>query len=249
LNFFWDQGFLTFVGIIVTIIVALVIYLLQKQKKILSFKIFTNTSLLSVQEEIKKDIEILYKGNPVKQVQLIILKIVSLGNIPIRCDDYDTPITIYLGEKSQILSAEILGKKPDDLKISIKVEGNKIVIQKCLLNQDDMVAVRILATNVCKKLKVQGRIAGVQKISEITEDSRLKSILVWSSIISMFGGLILGVTGQMLNIVPPGFPSITLIGLIIGGALVTIVWLWDQRDAKRNKKELEMLKIKTPIEN
>ena len=58
-----------------TIIVPLIIYRKKQQKKKISYRILSNTSLLMVEEGIKEDIEIFYKSKPVKQVQLLILRI------------------------------------------------------------------------------------------------------------------------------------------------------------------------------
>lgn len=223
-------------------IVAVVIYFLQKQKKKLSFRILSNTSLLSVEEEIKKDIEISYKGKPVKEVQLIILKFFCLGNISIKTGDYETPITINLGKEAQILSAQILEKKPRDLQTSIRVKDNKVVVQECLLNQEDTITIRILATGIDEDIKVEGRIAGVKKIEEMPEDSRVALTFFACGIVTMLFGWILGAVVTVFMISTEFYFDEILIG--VGMGLLLLGLYVEKRIKKRLKKELETLTSK-----
>ena len=55
---------------------------------------------------------------------------------------------------------KIFEKKPDDLQVSTWVEDNKVILQECLLNQDDSITLRILATKIESDIKVEGRIVG-----------------------------------------------------------------------------------------
>ena len=227
-----------------TVIVAAVIYFLQKQKKKLAYRILSRTSLLSVQEEIKKDIEILYKKKPVNEVQLVIFKFLCLGNISIKSDDYETPITINLGEEAQILSAQIIDKKPHDLQTSIKLEDNRVVLQQCLLNQDDTITIRILATEIDPEIKVEGRIAGVKKIEEISEDSKAALALYVIGFIAAVIGLVLGGLKSGLGI---QIDFLDTILMLIGVTLLMVGMFIERRIKNRFKKELETLASKSHV--
>ena len=72
------------------ILVAAVIYFKQRQRKNISFELLSNSSLLSVQEEVKKDVQILYKGKLV-QANLILLRLVNSGNVEVRSSDFEGP--------------------------------------------------------------------------------------------------------------------------------------------------------------
>jgi ABC-type antimicrobial peptide transport system permease subunit len=254
LDILQNQSFLAIVGIIIaviTVIVTLLLYHLQKQKKLIGFRILSNTSLLSVQEEIKEDITILYKGRQVKQVQLIVIKFMVLGNISIKYEDFDTPIKINIGEDTQIISAEILDKNPHDIEVSTGVEDNKIVVvQPGLLNQGDTITVRILATNIGEEIKVEGRIAGVKEIKRLTEDSKLETILGLNALICISIGMGMYLScftewGKNIS----GLPVASFTLIVIGFGSLFISSYLEGRNKKRLRKELEILISKTDINN
>ena len=69
--------FITIVIAIIAIIISIILYLIQRRRKSLSWEIISNTPLLSIDEEIKGDLQILFAGKPVQDIQLIILKIIQ----------------------------------------------------------------------------------------------------------------------------------------------------------------------------
>lgn len=75
---------------------AAAIYFKQRQRKNISFEVLSNSSLLSVQDEIKKDVQILYKGKLVQQVNLILLRLVNSGNVPILSVDFECSNNHYV---------------------------------------------------------------------------------------------------------------------------------------------------------
>lgn len=172
-----------FIGLVlipvIAILVAVLIYLKQKQKKKISYKILSRTSLLSVEEAIEKEVEILYKGQKIKQVQLIILQITNSGTLPVKREDFDVPLSIKFEKETKLLSATILEKEPKDLEISLDVNENSVILPPFLLNPDDNFSIKILASKVDKDLKIEGRIVGVKKIEDIslTELRRFRTII------------------------------------------------------------------------
>ena len=87
---------------IAAIVVSVIIYLKQRQRRSLSYEIVSATPLLSVEEDIKKDLQISYKGKPVEQVHLVMIKILNSGSLPIPSKDYEQPITISFGKQAKI---------------------------------------------------------------------------------------------------------------------------------------------------
>ena len=238
-----DQGFITVVGIIIGVIVTTIIYRLQKKRKSIGFRVLSKTSLLSVKEEIAKDIEILYKGNPIKHVQLIIIRFVCLGNIPIEYEDYEAPISINFGETSQIFSAEILEKKPDDLGINLGIEDNKVVFQECLLNQGDTIIIKVLASKTEEELNVQGRISGIKRIVELPEQSRLFMALFFV-IIGVFSISSIAWVYSWLFLPRPEVSTImnmTMIIIMPFALVFTVLTFIDTRKNKNIQKKLKKL--------
>lgn len=162
-------SFIAVLVAIVAIFTSIVLYGKQRRRKALSYQIITQTPLLTVKEEIGKDVQILYKEKLVQQVHLIEVKIINSGNIPIEEDHYERPIGLNFGEEAQILTAEVVETNPDSLHASIDVQGGKVVLVPTLLNQGDSVKIKTLISKFGNQIAVDGRIIGVKNIREVTE--------------------------------------------------------------------------------
>ena len=154
---------------IIAILVSISLYLKQRRRKILSYEIVSRTPLLSMEEEIKGTLKILYDGQPVERVHLIVVKIINSGNVPILSTEYERPISLSLGEEARVLTAEVSKTYPDSLKASVTIEENKIVLAKTLLNGGDSVTLKMLVSKYGRKINVDGRIIGVKEISQRRE--------------------------------------------------------------------------------
>lgn len=160
-----------FIGAIVAfiaIIITIIIYLKQRRNKLLNFEIISRTPLLSIEDEIKGNLQILYNGNPIEQVHLIVIKFINSGNTPITSNDFEIPINFKFGEESQIFTAEITEKNPTNLRASITIEGNSIVIDPTLLNSGDSITIKTLVSRFVD-IDIDGRIIGVKEIKEYEE--------------------------------------------------------------------------------
>ncbi len=124
-----------FIGVIlpiITIATMVIICWIQRQKRALSWQVVSNTPLLSIDKEIKGNLEVLYNKKPVQGVQLIIAKIINTGNVPIKSSDYERPINFNFGENAQILTAEVTETSVDSLKASINIEGKKVILKSLM---------------------------------------------------------------------------------------------------------------------
>jgi len=201
--------FLQTLGVIAAIIIPIVLYLKQRQKKVLSYEIVSDTPLLSVKEEIKTKLQILFEGKPVQQVYLGMVRVFNSGNMPIEVKDYDCPITLCFGEGAQILTAEIVKTDPNNLRPSINVKNNEIVISPILLNRGDFLTLKILATTSCDQMVVNGRIVGVKEIKQFT-GVKLRYYVLASI------GIIMQLMGYFL---PSSFPIPQVLFIAVGGIL------------------------------
>jgi len=190
---------------LVAVFVPILVYLKQRTRKSLSYEILSLNPLLSVENEIKGDVQILYQSKTVEQVHLIVLKIINTGNMPILSTDYERPISLSFGEESKILTTEITGKNPDSLRPSARIEEGMIVLAPILLNVRDSVTLKMLV-NKFGKVTVDGRIAGVREIKE-TEKKVLRYYIL------AVGGITIQIVGFFL----PSIPSILFV--ILGGIL------------------------------
>src|SRR5437763_1422181 len=70
------------------------IYRKQHTRKELSYQIISDASIVSIDDELKDKIAILFEGTHLNNMRLLVLKIWNSGNIAIKRDDYDEPISI-----------------------------------------------------------------------------------------------------------------------------------------------------------
>lgn len=182
--------FITVVIAIIAIIVSIILYLIQRRRKALSWEIISNTPLLSIDEEIKGDLQILFAGKPVQDIQLIILKIINSGNIPIKYTEYERPIYLKLGENAQILSAKVTEKNPSNLETSVKInkEGTRAELEPTLMNEGDSFTIKMLVNQFDGQIIVDDRVEGV-KVKEIQKTTASKFQFTLS--VDYFGLIIL----------------------------------------------------------
>jgi hypothetical protein len=177
--------FIAVILAVIAIAIPVILYWIQRQKRALSWQLVSNTPLLSIDKEIKENLEVLYNGKQVQDVQLIIAKIINTGNVPIKSIDYERPINFNFGENARILTAEVTETSPDSLKASANVEGKKVILPPTLMNNRDWITLKILVNQYDGPISVDGRIVGVKEIKDYTET--YKSRIIWP-IISAFMG-------------------------------------------------------------
>jgi len=166
---------------VIAILVSISLYLKQRRRKMLSYEIVSRTPLLSIEEEIKGVLKILYEGEPVQQVHLIVTTIMNSGNTPILVNEYERPISLGFGEEAQILTAEIAKTQPDSLRASTSIEDDKVTLQPTLLNGGDSITLKMLVSKFDGEITVDGRIVGVKEIQESRE-----------SVVKIFGLSVIG---------------------------------------------------------
>lgn len=183
--------YLSIVIATVSIIVVIILYLCQRRFKSLVYEKIYRLPVLR-EKEIKEKLKILYDGEPVEGVFIILLNIRNAGNIPIVAQDFYDPIYFKFDDKANILSAEISETNPRDLDIQIKINGPIIIIKPVLLNSGDSILLKVIVCNYNydSKLEVGGRIVGVKTIKEYPE-SRARTIKfgMLGGLIMMFAGL------------------------------------------------------------
>jgi hypothetical protein len=156
---------------IIAIAIALGVFFLQRQRKLLSYEIITENRLLTINEEILGNIKILYNEHPVKNISLLVIKVFNAGNIAIPIIDYEneTPISLNLGALTKILSSAIIEVNPKHLPAKIEIKDNQILILPCLLNSTDSITLKLLLSDFKDEINFVSRISGVKNISNIKD--------------------------------------------------------------------------------
>jgi hypothetical protein len=207
------QSVLAVIGVLAAVIIPVVVYLKQRQNKLLTFE-QSSTPLLSIEEGIRSHVQITFDGKPVEQVHLVVVKITNSGNVPIEKKDYDHPIYINLGKDAKILTAEVAEKYPENLEVSTSIVDKNVVLEPALLSEDEFITLIMMATNF-DKVTFDSRIVGVKGIQEVTmmKEKRLAFWAIFGILIEAFGAITATLISTFWSIF---FWLISLIGATIG---------------------------------
>jgi hypothetical protein len=210
---------------IIAIILTVIIYFLQKSKKALSYEILSETALLSVSKKVKDRIEILFEGEAVREVHLILIQISNTGNIPILPSDFLNNIKLSFNDDAKILSAEISDKNPQFTDAAISVVSQKeLMVSPSLWNGGDTITVKLLVSEFNGDVKLSGRIIGIQ-------DIRLNNIgRNTSTIFTVLFGMVSMLAGFALTAFTK--QSAFSILVVIGYVLLAIPVFYDKKYRK-----------------
>ena len=158
------------VAIVSGVAILIISYIFfNKNKKVLSYKIIYNNLLIKNSEKIK----ISYSDKEINNIYNVAIEINNIGNNEIKPEDYNKNISIIFDEDVNILSAVIKEKYPDDLDISFEKDGNKVFLDKILLNKKEKFTIQFELTsknNLVKekldKIQISARIAGFEIIEK-----------------------------------------------------------------------------------
>lgn len=148
---------------IISIIVAIVIYRRQTQRKSLSAFVEIFSPLLTISKDVSNQIEITFEGKPVKNIFLIQIRVANSGNVPIRPEDFTSPITFHFGENAQLLTSEITETKPKNIEAALDSDNKSATMSPVLLNQGESITGKFLVSEA-KEPSVSARIIGISEI-------------------------------------------------------------------------------------
>ena len=151
------------------IVVALLISWGQLRRKRLSYLVVTDTPLLTVEETIRDNLQILYDHTPVRNVRLLEVMIQNSGNVPVLARDYEAPVCIHFGHEAKVLTTTVTDSVPTALRASVCAVADEVRLSPVLLNRGDMLIVRTLVSDANGDLRVEGHIAGVKRLTDLAE--------------------------------------------------------------------------------
>jgi len=214
-----------FIGAILALI-TIILILVQRKRKALSYKIISNTPLVKIKEDLKGRLQVLFDEKPVENIYLIIINFINSGNLPIKSADYESPVNLNFNEDVQLLTAEVIDTKPKTLEVSAKIEGTKVLLKPTLLNGNDSITIKVLVNQFDGNFSVGGRIIGVKEIRELTEIK--KSFFIGNIVgVVMVGGIyILFKIAENILINIPYFPLGISILFSMLFLILLILFLW-----------------------
>jgi hypothetical protein len=163
------------------IAVSLVLWILNLRTKEMAFEILTNTPLFSVQEEVKDQVQISFQGQPVHDVNLVLVKLVNTGNVPIRAQEFAGRFALSCPSETKVLLAEVMATNPPDLNqrlapsesnssIVDRIEGSDVLLKPILLNAKDSITLKLLVTPSIDTIKVSAHVEGMATIKKSKEN-------------------------------------------------------------------------------
>lgn len=181
-----------FVGVILTaigIVVAIIISMQQRNCKSLSYDIISEFPLFRGDKDLIGLLEVTFNGKAVRSAYSVSILFRNTGNVPILPTDYEQPIIVDFGKKSQVLQAATGNCNPRSVAAGVDPIGGKIMIKPVLLNPGDEFSVRVLVNEPdladCPHLGEQKvelnltiRIAGVKDVARVFAN-RTKRAFIW----------------------------------------------------------------------
>jgi len=153
-----------------TIIVTIIIFSKQFNRRSITYEVISDTPMLSLKEEVKARVQVLFDTKPVGDVYFVILKMWNSGNTPILPTEYIDPIRFDFGEKAEVLDTDVLETVPrnikDKVKAALKLEAGTLILEPLLLNSRDSITLKFLytRTKLTREIKVDARIVGINQI-------------------------------------------------------------------------------------
>lgn len=192
---FWEfiiRLIVAILAIVVSAVVAFVLYRLQRRRKALGYQIITRTTLLNVEEELEEKVQILFDGEKVADVHLLEVKVVNSGNVPIVRGDYERKLELSFGTSSRILTADVTETRPDSLRPELTIDAarDSVWVQPTLLNSGDWFTIKMLISRFDGNVDIDGRIVGVKDIAIVREGllSRRMSAVILTGLLGMAVG-------------------------------------------------------------
>jgi hypothetical protein len=168
------------IGVVSAIILGVVLFRLQRRRKELGYRVLSETRVVSVEAAVGERVQILYEGQPVSNVYLVVVELVNSGNQPIIPDDYHYPLHIGLGQGARVLAAEQVSSKPNGITapVSITESLERVRVDPVLLNAGDSLGLKFLVTQYGGNLDVDARVVGVREIRTLGDEPVNWKVLV-----------------------------------------------------------------------
>lgn len=141
----------------------------KSQTKRLSIDLYDWTPLVSILPEASSDIAVSYKGQPVKNLSLVQVRLRNFGGQPIKPEDYIEPVKLIFPETSEVAETYVINSSPQNIGLMAeKSAQNSVTISRTLLNQGDqsILAIILISKETIPEEEIgfSGRIVGVKSI-------------------------------------------------------------------------------------
>jgi hypothetical protein len=154
----WNLGdTLGATGIVLTVLVALIVYRRQKRTKYIEWLVFIDGPLITPGN--KHDVKVVHNGRTLADPRIVMLTIYNLSRDAIREEDWALPITVTFPQGA-IVSVTPTTNSPDFVAETNVQDEHTVVVPPLLMNYFDKLTLHILVDGSTNGLDLRARIAG-----------------------------------------------------------------------------------------
>lgn len=159
-----------FLATLLSLIIAIIVPILQRKKKILGYAIKTEPILDANTAKIE-GLSIKYKDNDIECLYLTIIKLFNNGNVLIDKKDFykDKELTITV-ENGKIIDSHISKQSSDTIEAKLLTNDNSIKVDFVTFEKKDYVTIRLYHTGsdvIVKGRYREGKIVNAIDLSEV----------------------------------------------------------------------------------
>lgn len=121
-----DPLFLGLLGAVSTVLAGLLgvaityyVYRRQRSKKELTYQIVSDAPIASIDPSVASRVRLSIDGKQVESASQVVLKLWNSGNVAVKPEDYDEPVTFEFNGRAMI-STDIIGTDPPELRETLQ---------------------------------------------------------------------------------------------------------------------------------
>jgi len=155
---------ITALALLASVLVPVAIYLKQKSKKEISYRVITNVALFNIKDEVRENFEVRFRGLELQNASFVSVTVWNSGNAPIEEADFIDPISISFGQDARIIFFNI-GTKP--FNILGKYAGTEkecVEFKPRLFNKGYWIEVSAMLTEFSGNVHLEGLVKGVHSL-------------------------------------------------------------------------------------
>jgi hypothetical protein len=151
------------------IAVTIVLYRRGRPRKALSYSLRA-TQVVTTHTSVQDQIEVVFEGRPIRDVQLLRLRVANTGNVPVTEADFEEPLRLDFGEGASALTMTEPTADPPLLRPDYRLTPDALQVPPLLINPGDEFGLSILVSDYRERAELRYRIVGVPTMME-TDDA------------------------------------------------------------------------------
>lgn len=196
------------------------------------YEIVSENALISEAIARDKELRIYYRGDFVRDVRLVVIRVTNTGRQPILAVDFEQPLSLDFGQNARILSAEKAESLPAEFDLRFRTGDSSIEFEPSLINPRDRIDIKFLIEGEKINVSAKARIAGVKSV-EFSKKKDRRQTFVQSLMDILFGPFLFAYGVYWITT----YEQDTWIGymiMIVGalGLFALLLKLWDPFGAR-----------------